>query len=97
MLHGLAEVTLAGWLQGAHTQHRGWQASCTPAALCPGLPVSAACQFTAPPLFRFAGSYPGVAEGAALELTHHRKSSGHINNQNQPFPNQSGEKHSYKP
>lgn len=40
---------------------------------------------TAPPLFCFAGSIPGVADGAALELTCHRK-SGKINNQNHnPF------------
>lgn len=32
-----AVVTPSGWLHGARLQLRCWQASCTPAALCPGL------------------------------------------------------------
>lgn len=55
---------------------------------CRSLPRAAhQCRLsvTAPPLFCFAGSLPGVAEGTALELTCHRK-SGNINNQNHnPF------------
>lgn len=82
MLHGLAEVTLAGWLQGTHIKPRYRQASCTPAALCPGLPIDAVCQFTIPSFLCFAGCHPQVAERTALQLIHHRKSSGNISHQN---------------
>lgn len=58
--------------------------SCTPAALGPGLLGNAAVSY-GPSSLLFAGSLPGIAEGAALELTCHRK-SGTISNQNRkPF------------
>lgn len=70
---------------------------------CPSLPRAAhQCRLsvTAPPLFCFAGSLPGIPEGATLELTCHRK-SGKINNQNHnPFPTNQVKKtavHSFLP